>query len=91
MSEDGPDDPEDLQLGIRAFQKGQYEQAYKLLHKYAVDGVARAQMVIARLYYAGHGVAKDEDKYMYWLQKAAENGDKAAKSQFKRIQGGRSK
>lgn len=88
MSEDGPDD---LQLGVRAFQKGQYESAYNLLYKYADDGVARAQMVIARLYYAGHGVAKDEEKYLYWLQKAAENGDKSAKSQLKRIQGGRSK
>jgi TPR repeat protein len=76
---------DELTLGIRAFQKSLYEEAHALLEPLAEQGVLRAQMIVARLYYAGNGVEKDFDKYVYWLQAAADGGDKAAKSQIKRI------
>ena len=75
----------DLTLGIRAFQKGLYEEAYNTLLPLAEEGEVRAQLALSRMYYAGNGVAKDHDKYVYWLQRAADAGDKAAKSQIKRI------
>jgi TPR repeat protein len=76
---------DDLTLGIRAFQKSLYEEARVLLEPLAEQGELRAQKIMARLYYAGNGVEKDFEKYTYWLQKAADTGDKAAKSQIKRI------
>ncbi|MEM9254944.1 MAG: hypothetical protein AAGA91_05815 [Pseudomonadota bacterium] len=76
---------DELTLGIRAFQKGLYEESFRRLLPLAEEGEVRAQMTISRMYYAGNGVAKDHAKYLYWLQLAAEGGDKAAKAQLKRI------
>jgi len=76
---------DDLTLGIRAFQKGLYDLALEKLKPYAEQGELRAQQIMARLYYAGNGVEKDFDKYIYWLQRAADGGDKAAKAQVKRL------
>lgn len=75
----------ELTLGIRAFQKGQFAEAFALLSPLAEQGEPRAQLIMARLYYAGNGVEKDLDKHAYWLRKAAESGDKSAKSQIKRL------
>ena len=74
---------DDLALGIRAFQKGRYDDVYRQLLPYAESGAVRAQLILARLYYAGNGVEQDLEKYQYWLQKAADNGDKSAKHQVK--------
>ena len=76
---------DDLTLGIRAFQKGLYTEAHEKLHHIAENGELRAQMIMARMYYAGNGVEKDQEKYVYWLQRAADSGDKASKSQLKRL------
>lgn len=76
---------DELTLGVRAFQKSSYEEAYTRLLPLAEQGELRAQVILARLFYAGNGVPKDQDKYIYWLQRAAENGDKSAKSQLKRL------
>lgn len=76
---------DELTLGIRAFQKGLYEEAHTRLEPLAQQGVLRAQMIMARLYYAGNGVEKNFDRYVFWLQAAADGGDKAAKSQVKRL------
>lgn len=76
---------DNLTLGIRAFKHGHYEEAYERLSGLAEQGELRAQVLLARLYYAGNGVEKDQAKYVYWLGRAAENGDKAAKSQLKRL------
>ena len=71
-------------LGIRAFQKGRYEEAFRRLEPFARDGELRAQLILARLYYAGNGVERSEERHLHWLQAAADNGDKAAKAQLKR-------
>jgi TPR repeat protein len=76
---------DDLTEGIRAFKKGRYVLAYQKLLALAEQGELRAQVIIARLYYAGNGVEKDHDKYMYWLGRAADSGDKSSKSQLKRL------
>lgn len=76
---------DDLTLGIRAFQKRQYEEAYTKLLSFAEQDDLRAQLMISRMYYAGNGVEKNHEKYVYWLQRAADNGDKSAKSQIKRL------
>ncbi len=76
---------DDLTLGVRAFQKGRYLEAREKLEPLADQGQLRAQQIMARLYYAGNGVEKDFEKYVYWLGRAADSGDKAAKSQLKRL------
>lgn len=76
---------DDLTLGIRAFQKGLYEEAHAKLLPHAEAGEVRAQLAMSRMYYAGNGVEKNHEKYVYWLQRAADSGDKSAKSQLKRI------
>jgi TPR repeat protein len=78
-------DSNDLVSGIRAFQKGLYTEAHDKLLEPAEQGDLRAQMIMSRLYYAGNGVEKDHEKYVYWLQMAADSGDKASKSQLKRL------
>lgn len=74
---------DDLAIGIRAFQKGRYDDAYRRLLPFAESGIVRAQLILSRLYYAGNGVGQDIEKHQYWLQKAADNGDKSAKHQIK--------
>ncbi len=74
----------ELMLGIRAFQKARYEEAFRRLVPFAEAGELRAQLILARLYYAGNGVERSEGRYLHWLQVAADNGDKAAKAQLKR-------
>jgi TPR repeat protein len=76
---------DELASGVRAFQKGLYAEAHGKLLKFAEEGDLRAQMIMSRLYYAGNGVEKNHEKYVYWLQKAADSGDKASKSQLKRL------
>jgi TPR repeat protein len=75
---------DDLTLGIRAFQS-HYNVAREKLSVLAEQGNLRAQIIMSRLYYAGNGVEKDHDEYVYWLRKAADNGDKASKSHLKRL------
>lgn len=75
----------ELAEGVNAFQKGKYNEAFTLLLPFAEQGELRAQLILARLYYAGHGVQRDEDKYLYWLRRSADSGDKSAKSIIKRI------
>ena len=76
-----------LMLGIRAFQKARYEEAFRRLEPLAQAGELRAQLILSRLYYAGNGVPRDRARYIYWLQAAADNGDKASKAQLKRMRG----
>ena len=77
---------DDFALGVRAFQKGRYEEAHQKLLPFAENGSVRAQTILARLYYAGNGVAKDLKKYEYWLKQAADKGDKSAKARVKHFQ-----
>jgi uncharacterized protein len=76
---------DDFTLGIRAFQKGLYEEAYTKLLPLAEQGEVRAQLALSRMFYAGNGVEKSDEQFVYWLQRAADSGDKSAKSQLKRI------
>lgn len=75
---------DELVTGVRAFQRGRFQQAVGLLEPLAQGGEVRAQMIMARLYYAGNGVEQDMAQYQYWLQLAADNGDKSAKSLLKK-------
>ena len=73
-----------LREGIRAFKRGQYKTALPLLEKCATEGSLEAQRLLSRMYFAGNGVKANKERYFYWLLRAAENGDVAAKSKIKR-------
>lgn len=57
------------------------EEKFAALKPKAESGDAKSQLGLARLYYNGDGVAKNDAKAAEWFQKAAEQGN--AFAQFK--------
>lgn len=82
---DSPEPDQSLARGIRLFMRGEYEEAFALLEPPAREGNLKAQLLMVKIYYAGHGVEADHDQYIYWLERAAENGDKPSKTKLKKI------
>jgi TPR repeat protein len=76
---------ETLQRGIHAFMGFRFEDAVRLLLPLAEQGEVEAQKLMARLYFSGNGVEKDMERYQYWLNKAAEQGDRQSKAKLKRL------
>ena len=76
---------EQLQRGIHAFMGFRFDEAVKLLLPLAEQGEVEAQKLMARLYFAGNGVEKNPDRYRYWLEQAAAQGDRQSKAKLKRI------
>lgn len=72
--------------GLRAFSRNDFSVAADLLQSCAEAGDIRSQILLSRMYYAGNGVPMDHSKYIYWLEKAADNGDKSARAKLKRLQ-----
>ena len=70
--------------GLRAFSRNDFENAFALLLPCAEAGDAHAQMLLARMYYAGNGTAQNHTQYLYWLEQAAANGEKSARARLKR-------
>ena len=54
------------------------EEYFAGLKPKAESGDARSQMALAKLYYNGDGVAKDDAKAAEWYRKAAEQGNALA-------------
>ncbi len=69
---ENPDD------GYRAYDKGNYETALKLLRPFAEGGDARAQATLGLLYYRGRGVPQDILQGLKWFELAAEKGNAIA-------------
>ena len=80
-----------VQLGVRAFMKGRYERAFRLLEPAGHEGNLKAQQLLAKMYYAGHGVTASKEQYLYWLDKAAANGDKPSKIKLKKMKSGQTR
>lgn len=78
-----------VQLGIRAFMRGDYAQAFELLEPAARQDNLKAQQLLAKMYYAGNGVSEDQEQYLYWLKRAAANGDKPSRIKIKKIESGK--
>lgn len=54
------------------------EEKFAALKRKAESGDAKSQFGLARMYYNGDGVAKDDAKAAEWYQKAAEQGNDIA-------------
>jgi TPR repeat protein len=75
-----------LQQGINAFMGFRFDEAVRLLLPLAEQGEVEAQKLMARLYFSGHGVEKSLEKYQYWLEQAATQGDRQSRAKLKRLQ-----
>ena len=74
-----------LQEALRSFERRDFSRAAELLQPCAAAGMIRAQLLLSRLYYAGNGVEQDMNRYAYWLEQAALQGDRAARAKLKRL------
>lgn len=79
------DNPVLLVRGVKAFMASDFDNAREWLLPFAEEGNGRAQTILAKMYFAGNGVEKDQERYMYWLGRAADGGDKTAKAKLKRL------
>ena len=74
-----------LALGVKAYMTGDHKRAEPILRHHAEAGTLKAQQLMAKMYYSGHGVQHDMTLYQYWLEQAAAQGDRAAKARIKAI------
>jgi len=66
------------ELGVEAYQKGEYKTAYREFRKAAFKGQADSQYNLAIMLYEGKGIARDKGEAIYWLLQSAEQGDVSA-------------
>lgn len=69
-----------LSYGKRAFQMGYYKRALHYLLPLACDGIPDAQYAVGYMYYNGLGVSQDKFVGQFWIQRAAEHGNKEAQN-----------
>jgi len=66
----------DFQLGLEAYEKGDYQTAFKEFKALAGQGDADAQFCLGVMYVNGQGVPKDYIQAHMWLNLAGVNRDK---------------
>lgn len=71
--------------GLKMYRVKRFDDAFPVLLHHAEKGHTQACSLVAKMYFAGNGTAKDEAKYQYWMLQAAKGGDKAAKAISKRL------
>jgi hypothetical protein len=64
----------DVNLGIEAYNKGDYSVAYSEFKKASDSGDAFGDHLLASLYYQGHGVEKSIPKAVVLFERAASHG-----------------
>lgn len=70
----------DLASAKRAYEERNYATALKELMPLAENGDSEAQLLLARMYLAGQGIAKDSDQATKWFKASAAQGN--ADAQF---------
>ncbi len=70
----------DLQEGITAYRKGNYQAALKEIRPLAENGDAKAQALLGEIYDSGKGVPLSHTEAASWYRKAAEQGDATAQT-----------
>ena len=66
--------PDPLEVGVNAYGRGEYVDAYRLLLPRAESGDADAQYHIGRMLYYGHGIDQSAVAAAAFFKKAAESG-----------------
>jgi TPR repeat protein len=68
--------------GVKAFDAGRKEEAFRLWMPLATQGIPQAQFNIAFMYEKGLGVARSDAEAAHWYLAAAERGDVTAQSKI---------
>ena len=63
-----------LAEGLAAYDRGDYATAFRELSPAAASGAPVAQYNLARMYFSGEGVARDDAQGLKWLRQAAAAG-----------------
>lgn len=84
-SNDDSDESMAFEFGLKMYRVNRFEESFPILLYHAAKHHPHATSLVAKMYFAGNGVDKDEVQYKYWLQRAAESGDKAAKAKLKHL------
>ncbi len=66
--------PEPVRLGVAAYNRQEFEEAFDHLMPLAEAGIAEAQYLIGRLHGEGYGVPRDDAKAALWIDKAVVQG-----------------
>jgi len=69
---------DDLQDAFDAYERKDYETAYKLLASLAEEGVAKAQFAMGTMYFEGQGIPQDYVLAHMWWNLSTSNGHKSA-------------
>jgi len=84
-SNDDSDESMSFEFGLKMYRVNRFEEAFPILLYHGAMRHPHATSLVAKMYYAGNGVDKSETQYIYWLERAAESGDKAAKAKLKHL------
>ena len=68
----------DLKDGLGAYERKDYETAYKLLLPLAEQGNSKAQYTLGLMYETGREVPQDYKEAVKWYRLSAEQGDASA-------------
>lgn len=66
--------PQDMDAGLAAYEKHDYAAAMKAWRPLAEAGNARAQFLVALLYYDGKAVPQDYAEAAKWFEQSADRG-----------------
>lgn len=72
----------EYELGLQAFDKGKYVEAFSLIKSSAEKGEVKSQFILSTMYRRGLGVEADEYEGFAWCKKAAEEGHLEAQFQL---------
>ncbi len=75
----------DYAAGRSLYQQQQYPAAYARLLVAAQHGHAEAQYAVGYLLYQGLGVPRNQSAAVYWLQRAAKQGNMHAQQALQRL------
>ena len=75
------------EMGLRHFQKEEYDKAFEYFSRAAEMGDADAHFNLSEMYWVGHGVEKDEKKKIHHLEEAAIQGHPMARHNLGSIEG----
>ena len=65
-------------LGVKAYQKGEFQEAVRQLRIASNEGDPEAQKTLGLMYYTGDGVSENLREGMKWLHMAADQGEESA-------------
>ena len=79
---------EGVDAAYAAYDEGRYAAALRLSRPLAEQGDARAQSLLAEMFYHGRGASRDDLEAIKWFRRAADQGDNVAQFHLGEIYSG---